>query len=160
MAVKPACECSRERKSGEAFGSIHSSCGKPCGKPGYQERTSLISNEKDQAAHKWVHCCNLLNINTLLNYAQIAVPVGEHSAGNPAITRFSTIGFRECPTGRGFWRSGPCETNSCKAFARKGVNGGCPPCYGSCPGRVPSSRLGRDFGVRERGTAAGLDQVA
>ena len=50
-----------------AVRSIHNSCGKPCGKSGYEDRNSLISNGKDQAAQKWVYCYKLLKINTLIN---------------------------------------------------------------------------------------------
>lgn len=160
MAAKPACQCSRGRQSGEAAGSIHSSCGKPCGKTGYQDRNSLISNEKDQAAHKWVYCCKLLNINTLVNQAQIGLPVGQHSAGNPAITGFSTIGFRECPTGRGFWRSEPWRSKCCKAFARKGGNKRYLPGYQSSRRRAPSRGLEQGAGGRARRTTSRLDQVA
>ena len=127
-AARPPRRCSRERKPGVAAHPIHSSCGKPCGKPGHEDRNSLISNDKDQAAHKRVYCCMLLNTNTLINQAKIGVPVGAHSAGNPAMTGFSTIGLRECPTGRGFWRSEPCRPNSSKAFARRDVYRRCPPC--------------------------------
>lgn len=35
-----------------AVQSIHSFCGKPCGKKGHEDWNSLISNGKDQAAHK------------------------------------------------------------------------------------------------------------
>lgn len=118
--------------------SIHSSCGKPCGKTGNEDRNSLISNEKDQAAHKWVYCVKSLKISMLIIPTKFRVPMGEDFAGNPAITGFSTIGLRECPTGRGFWRSEPCRSNSCKAFARKGVNKGCPSCYRLSCRRAPS----------------------
>ena len=160
MAAKPACECSRGRKSGEAVGSIHNSCGKPCGKTGYQDRNSLISNEKDQAAHKWVYCVKSLKISMLIIPTKFRVPMGEDSAGNPAITGFSTIGFRECPTGRGFWRSEPWRSNSGKAFARKDVNKRCLPCYESSRGRAPSWGLERGVGGRARRTTSRIDQVA
>ena len=114
-----------------AIGSIHSSCGKPCGKTGHEDRNSLIHNEKDQAAHKWVYCFKVLIINTLRNLSKIRVPVGEDSAGSPEKTGFSTIGFREWPTGRGFWRSGPCKSNSSGAFDRKHGNTRCLPWYRS-----------------------------
>lgn len=117
--------------------SIHSSCGKPCGKTGNEDRNSLISNEKDQAAHKWVYCVKSLKISMLIIPAKFRVPMGEDFAGNPAITGFSTIGLRECPTGRGFWRSEPCRSNSCKAFARKDVNKRCPSCYRLSCRRAP-----------------------
>jgi len=155
-AAKPSCGCSRKRRSREAVSSIHSSCGKPCGKTGSENWNSLISNEKDQAAHKWVYCCKLLNINILINQTKISVPVGEHSVGTPAITGFSTIGLRECPTGRGFWRSDPCRSNSCKAFARKDAKKRCLPCYGSSRWRVPSWVAGKGC----RGERAGNDGQA
>ena len=160
MAAKPARGCSRARRSGEAVGSIHSSCGKPCGKTGYQDRNSLISNEKDQAAHKWVYCVKSLKISMLIIPTKFRVPIGEDSAGNPAKTGFSTIGLRECPTGRGFRRSEPCRSNSGKAFARKDVNNRCLPCYGLSRGRVPSWGPWRGAGGRARKAASRLDQVA
>jgi hypothetical protein len=143
-----------------AIGSIHSSCGKSCGKTGHEDRNSLIHNEKDQAAHKWVYCFKVLIINTLINLSKIRVPVGEDSAGSPEKTGFSTIGFREWPTGRGFWRSGPCKSNTSGAFDRRHGNMKYFPWYRSTLGRVTFSAQEWETDLREQGIAAGPDQAA
>ena len=142
-----------------AVQSIHSFCGKPCGKKGHEDWNSLISNEKDQAAHKSVYYCKLLKLQALIKFSEIRVPVGKDSSASPAKTGFSTIGLREWPTGRGFWESGPCRSNSCGAFVRMDVNKRCQPCVRSSHGRAPTLGQGWDTSVRKWEMAASVDQI-
>ena len=128
-------------------------------KKGHEDWNSLISNEKDQAAHKSVYYCKLVKLQALIKFSEIRVPVGKDSSASPAKTEFSTIGLREWPTGRGFWESGPCRSNSCGAFVRMDVNKRCQPCVRSSHGRAPTLGQGWDTSVRKWEMAASVDQI-